>query len=71
MGDTHIYPCMEHLINAGFTELSAIDKIRQAYVQSLSVTATINRMQKDKQHGGAPTFIPALISLILLISISY
>lgn len=45
---------MANLINAGFTELTAIDKIHQAYGNNLSVTTVLNRMQKDKKNGGHP-----------------
>jgi hypothetical protein len=45
---------MVRLINAGFTELSSIDKIHQAYGNNLSVTIVLNKMQRDKRNGGHP-----------------
>jgi hypothetical protein len=45
---------MVRLVNAGFTELTAIDKVHQAYGMNLSVTAIPNKIQKDKKDGGHP-----------------
>jgi hypothetical protein len=45
---------MSRLVNAGFTELIAIDKIHQAYGVKLSVSAVLNKMQRDKKNGGHP-----------------
>jgi hypothetical protein len=45
---------MVRLINGGFTELTAIDKVHQAYENALSVTSVLNKMQKDKIVGGHP-----------------
>lgn len=45
---------MARLINAGFTELAGIDKIHQAYGANLSVTAILNKLQRDKRNGGHP-----------------
>jgi hypothetical protein len=45
---------MRRLINGGFTELTAIDKIYQAYGNTLSVTSILNKMAKDKSGGGHP-----------------
>jgi hypothetical protein len=45
---------MVRLINAGFTELTAIGKIHQAYGNNLSVTVVLNKMQRDKRNGGHP-----------------
>jgi hypothetical protein len=45
---------MSRLVNAGFTELTAIDKIHQAYGVNLSVSSVIAKMQRDKRNGGHP-----------------
>jgi hypothetical protein len=45
---------MVKLINAGFTEVSAIDKIHQAYGISLPVSAILSKMQTDRKNGGHP-----------------
>jgi hypothetical protein len=45
---------MVKLVNSGFNEVSAIDKIRQAYGINLSVSAILNSMQKDRKNGGHP-----------------
>jgi hypothetical protein len=46
---------MVRLINGGFTELTAtIDKVHQAYGNTLSVTSLLNKMKKDKSDGGHP-----------------
>ena len=45
---------MKRLINGGFTELTAIDKIYLAYGNTLSVTKILNKMVKDKSGGGHP-----------------
>lgn len=48
---------MARLINAGFTESTAIDKIQEAYGVALSVTAVLNKIQKDKKNGGHPNLV--------------
>jgi hypothetical protein len=40
------------LVNAWFISLTAIDKVDQPYGMNLSVTAIINKIQKDKRMGG-------------------
>jgi hypothetical protein len=45
---------MVRLVNAGFTELTTIYKVHQAYGMNLSVTAILNKIQKDKNDGGHP-----------------
>jgi hypothetical protein len=45
---------MVWLVNAGFTELTAIDKVHQACGMNLSITAILNKIQKDKKDGGHP-----------------
>jgi hypothetical protein len=44
---------MSRLVNAGFTELTAIDKIHQAYGVNLSVSSVLSKIQRDKRNGGA------------------
>lgn len=50
----NFWTVMARLINAGFTELSAIDKIHQAYGNNLAVSTILNRMARDKRDGGHP-----------------
>jgi hypothetical protein len=50
----NFWTVMARLINGGFTELTAIDKVHQAYGNNLSVTSILNKMQKDKRNGGHP-----------------
>ena len=45
---------MCNLLRAGFTELAAIDKIRQAYGTNCSVTYVVNKIRVDKKTGGHP-----------------
>jgi hypothetical protein len=42
------------LCNAGFTDLSSIDKVNRACGVKLSVPAILALMQKDKKVGGHP-----------------
>jgi hypothetical protein len=43
---------MVRLVNAGFAELTAIDKVHQAYGMNLSFTSILNKIHKDKHNGG-------------------
>jgi hypothetical protein len=43
------------LCNAGFTELSSIEKGNQAYGVKLSFSAILSMMQKDRKVGGHPS----------------
>jgi hypothetical protein len=45
---------MVKLCNAGFTYLSSIDKVHQAYGVKLSVSAILAMIQKDRKVGGHP-----------------
>jgi hypothetical protein len=45
---------MTKLCNAGFSDLSSIDKVHQAYGVKLSVSAILAMMQKGKKVGGHP-----------------
>jgi hypothetical protein len=45
---------MVKLCNAGFTDLSSIDKVHQAYGMKLSVSAILALMMKDRKVGGHP-----------------
>jgi hypothetical protein len=45
---------MVKLCNAGFTDLSSIDKVHQAYGMKLSVSTILAMMQKDRKVGGHP-----------------
>jgi hypothetical protein len=45
---------MVKLCNSGFTKLSSIDKVHQAYGMKLSVSAILTMVQKDKKFGGHP-----------------
>jgi hypothetical protein len=51
---------MMNIDNAGFTELSAIDKIHQAYGVHLSVSAILSKMQKDLEKWRSSQLIPLL-----------
>ena len=46
---------MYNLLRAGFTELAAIDKTRQAYGTNRSVTYVVNKIRVDKKTGGIRT----------------
>jgi hypothetical protein len=45
---------MVKLYNAGFTDLSSNDKVHQAYVMKLSVSAILALMMKNRKVGGHP-----------------
>jgi hypothetical protein len=45
---------MVKLCNAGFTDLSSIDKMYQAYGMKLSVSAILAMMQKHRKVDGHP-----------------
>jgi hypothetical protein len=45
---------MVKLCNAGFADLSSIDKVHQAYGMKLSVSAILAMMMKDRKVGGHP-----------------
>jgi hypothetical protein len=45
---------MVRLVNTGFTELTAVDKVHQPYGVNLSATAIINKTQKEKKNLGHP-----------------
>jgi hypothetical protein len=50
----YFWDIMVRLVNAGFTELTVKDKVHQVYGMNLSVTAILNKIQKDKKDGGHP-----------------
>jgi hypothetical protein len=50
-----LWSVMSRLVNAGFTELTVIDKIHQAYGVNLSVSSVLAKMQRDKRNGGNPS----------------
>jgi hypothetical protein len=54
---------MVNICNAGFTDLSSIDEVNQAYGVKLSVSTILALMQKDKKVGGQPTY-PYKIQII-------
>jgi hypothetical protein len=51
---TCFWEVMVKLCNAGFTDLSSIGKVNQAYGVKLSVSTILALMQKDKKVGGHP-----------------
>ena len=57
---------MGHLLCAGFTELAAIDKIRQAYGTNRSVSYVINKIRGDKRRGGILTCVFNVCVLIVI-----
>jgi len=50
----HVWDCIAAFIRAGYTEDAAINKIKQAYGVSSSVTTIINCFKRDKKNGGHP-----------------
>jgi phytoene/squalene synthetase len=56
-----VWYIMVNLVNAGFTKVSEIYKIRQAYVGRLSVLVIISKLQKEKENGGHPNLFLLLI----------
>ena len=59
---------MCNLLRAGFTELAAIDKIRQAYGtnRSVSYVLLINKIRGDKRRGGILTCVFNVCVLIFI-----
>ena len=50
----HVWDCIAAFVRAGYTEDAAINKIKQAYGVSSSVTTIINCFKRDKKNGGHP-----------------
>ena len=49
-----VWDKIAELVRAGCTADAAIDRICSAYGVNASVTAIINQMRRDRQHGGRP-----------------
>jgi hypothetical protein len=60
---------MVKLCNAGFTNLSSIDKVQQAYGMKLSVSSILAMMQKDRKVGGHPNLSLQKKYILILLKI--